>query len=73
VVVNGNGNDRLAVHAVWAGAAMYCVAILGLAAAKFSPGAPESATADVVTAKLIALFGPIASIIAIALYRRKQS
>jgi hypothetical protein len=65
-------NDRAVVHAIWAGAVMYCAALLGLALARFAPGGHETATAEVVVTKLIALFGPIMSIIGIALYRRQK-
>ena len=65
-------DDRMAVHALWAGAVMYSVAIVALAAVTAVRHAQQVPPdpADVIATKAMALFGPIVSVVGIVLSRR---
>lgn len=66
-------NERIATHALWAGALMYGVAVgawAAVACVRLSRGHDD--VADAFAAKAVALFGPIVSIVGLVVARARK-
>ena len=63
-------NDRCFIHAVWAAAVMYSVALVCLSAVIIQRP-PE--TGEAVAAKLIALFGPLVTLLSVVVFRARNN
>lgn len=64
-------SDRVLIHAIWASAIMYAVALVCLSVVVMHRPAAESAEA--VAAKAIALFGPLVTLLSAVVFRRRDN
>ena len=62
-------SEKALIHAIWAAALMYCVAVVALAAVSYNR-APL--TAEDALAKVLALFGPITALLTALFARRRE-